>query len=137
MEDSSKAKTLETIDEDDLLWAKEQLILERATHLDSLVHKLREKRVRRVIEPILAGNYLPLDSLDDDQMYVRDLGLIVSTPQMTIANSIYREIIPRALNSLAQDSIPNEYTTWLTPNGLLNWERTWDNFLEFWRADHS
>jgi hypothetical protein len=35
--------------------AKERLILTRATHLDSLVARLGEPRVRRVIEPLLAG----------------------------------------------------------------------------------
>jgi hypothetical protein len=35
--------------------AKEHLILARATHLDSLVARLGEDRVRRIIEPLLAG----------------------------------------------------------------------------------
>ena len=34
---------------------KEQLLLARATHLDSLVARLHEDRARRVIEPLLAG----------------------------------------------------------------------------------
>lgn len=38
--------------------AKEQMILERVTHLDQLAHKLQEPRVRRVIEPMLAGTAL-------------------------------------------------------------------------------
>jgi hypothetical protein len=37
--------------------AKERLILARATHLDSLAHRLSEPRVRRVLEPVLAGTY--------------------------------------------------------------------------------
>ncbi len=35
--------------------AKERIILRRETHIDQLVDKLREERVRSVIEPILAG----------------------------------------------------------------------------------
>jgi hypothetical protein len=31
------------------------LILRRETHLDQLTDKLQEERVRRVIEPLLAG----------------------------------------------------------------------------------
>ena len=38
-----------------ILEAQEWLILRRDTHIDDLANKLREERVRRVIEPILAG----------------------------------------------------------------------------------
>ncbi len=34
---------------------------------------------------------------EDDQLYVQDLGLIRTRPQIKIDNPIYREIIPRAL----------------------------------------
>ena len=67
--------------------AKEILIPRRDTHLDSLIDRLRESRVRRVIEPILAGELLPADVLDDDIQFVQDLGLVVSGPQgLQIAN---------------------------------------------------
>jgi hypothetical protein len=46
--------------------AKERLILERQTHLDSLVEKLRDPRVRRVIEPLIAGRALTEDPYNDD-----------------------------------------------------------------------
>ena len=39
----------------DLLDAQERLVLSRQTHLDQLADKLREDRVRRVVEPILSG----------------------------------------------------------------------------------
>jgi hypothetical protein len=38
--------------------AKERLIDRRVTHLDQLADKLQEPRVRRVIEPMLAGSSL-------------------------------------------------------------------------------
>ena len=41
--------------EGDVLEAREALILRRGTHLDQLADKLREPRVRRVIEPLLSG----------------------------------------------------------------------------------
>jgi predicted HTH domain antitoxin len=86
------------IDADVIEAAKEALILRRDTHLDSLIERLREPRVRRVIEPIIAGGTLSPDVLDDDLRFARDLGLVVSGPQgLAIANPIYREVIPRAL----------------------------------------
>ena len=48
--DRSRQITVELIDQ-----AKEYLIANRVTHLDQLAHKLGEERVRRVIEPMLAG----------------------------------------------------------------------------------
>ncbi len=87
--------------------AREILILRRDTHLDSLVDRLREPRVQRVIEPILVGEAPSADVLDDDVAFAEDLGLVRSGPQgLEIANPIYREIIPRALAALTQAYLP-------------------------------
>ncbi|MCP4663255.1 MAG: ATP-binding protein, partial [bacterium] len=56
--------------------AKETLIRRRDTHLDSLIDRLREDRVRKVIEPILTGSDPEDDVFDDDIQFVEDLGLI-------------------------------------------------------------
>jgi hypothetical protein len=87
--DRSKPVTVEQMRQ-----ARESLILRRDTHLDQLADKLREPRVRRVIEPLLqnegdAGNLHP-----DDVQYVYDLGLVrVERPgQIRVANRIYQEV---------------------------------------------
>jgi len=49
-----------------LLAAKNALVLERATHLDQLVFRLREDRVKRIIQPILAGATKAEDFREDD-----------------------------------------------------------------------
>ena len=78
--------------------AKETIILERRSHIDSLVARLREPRVCRILGPMLAGTSLPMDPLDDDLGYVLGLGLVrVQRGEIQIANPIYREVIPRAL----------------------------------------
>ncbi len=46
--------------------AAENLILRRDTHLDQLLDKLREERVRRVIEPLLGG--LDLENVPEDDV---------------------------------------------------------------------
>lgn len=46
--------------------AKETIILERRTHIDSLIHKLRDPRVRKILEPMLIGNLTGDDVLEDD-----------------------------------------------------------------------
>ena len=45
--------------------AGEQLVLRRDTHLDQLADKLREERVRRVVEPVLSGE-TPAGGIPDD-----------------------------------------------------------------------
>ena len=81
-----------------ILNAKERLILNRVTHLDQLADKLMEPRVRRIIEPMLAGLNLE-DMNPDDIQYVMDLGLcrLRAGGQIEVSNSIYREVLPRAL----------------------------------------
>ncbi|WP_322762444.1 AAA family ATPase, partial [Frankia sp. Cr2] len=68
----------EPITVDHVEQAKERLILARATHLDSLASKLVESRVRRVVEPVLAGTLTQLDPYDDDLQYACDLGLVAA-----------------------------------------------------------
>ena len=52
----SASRSSEPITVDHMEQAKERLILARATHLDSLAARLAEPRVRRVIEPVIAGD---------------------------------------------------------------------------------
>jgi hypothetical protein len=117
--------------------AKEALIARRDTHLDSLVDRLREPRVRRILEPILAGELLPVDALDDDVEYVRDLGLIREGPAgLTIANPIYREVIPRALTFVMQQSLPVAQRSYAGPEGRLRFAALLEDFRAFW-AQHA
>jgi hypothetical protein len=113
--------------------AKEILIERRDTHLDSLVDRLREPRVKRVLEPILAGEFLPPDVLDDDVQFVKDLGLVASGPAgLEIANPIYREIIPRALTNVLQESLPVRRAPYIAPDGTLRFEKILEDFHAFW-----
>ena len=77
--------------------AKEALILNRVTHLHQLAERLREPRVRRVIEPVLAGAEFTGGVPKDDLDYAVDLGLVRINGSVQIANPIYREVIPREL----------------------------------------
>ena len=128
-----KAGTQEMIILEDLYRAKETLIQQRQTHLDSLISKLRESRVQRILAPILTGELLPFESIDDDLLYVQNLGLIKAQPSWSVANPIYHEVIPRALNYVLQGSIPAVYDSWQDADGKLDWPKIWDQFLEFWR----
>jgi hypothetical protein len=102
----------------------------------SLVDKLREERTRRVIEPILAGTTMEMDTYNDDLMYVRDLGLVETRPSVHIANPIYQEIIPRSLTYVMQVNITHEATWYTRPDGSLDVRALLMAFQEFF-AEHS
>ena len=127
--DRSRPITLDLIDQ-----AKEGMILERVTHLDQLAHKLQEPRVRRVIEPMLAGTE-PGEVAEDDRQYLVDLGLLKrdGAGGLVVANPIYREVLPRALAGGPQDSLPRIAPSWLNADGTLNPAALLDAFLAFWR----
>jgi hypothetical protein len=79
--------------------AKEILIRRQDTHLDSLAERLREDRVKAIIEPMLAG--LDLGNVpNEDIQFVQDLGLCHIDPLggLTIANAIYREVLREQVN---------------------------------------
>jgi hypothetical protein len=55
--------------------ASEILIRRQDTHLDSLIERVREPRVRAIVEPMLAGDTLG-DVPEDDRRFAVDLGLV-------------------------------------------------------------
>ncbi|HLO89010.1 MAG TPA: ATP-binding protein [Nostocaceae cyanobacterium] len=122
------------ITEKHILQAKEILIARQDTHLDSLAERLREPRIKAIIEPMLAGLELG-DIPNDDIQFVIDLGLCKMHPQggLTIANPIYREVLPRVLTVTPMASLPVIAPTWLTPEGELNIDALLTAFLKFWR----
>jgi hypothetical protein len=129
--DRSKPITAAMIDK-----AKEQLILRRETHLDQLVDKLSEERVRRVIAPILAGSSRPSLIPEDDILYVRDLGIITTdTGHLKIANPIYQEVIPRALTYSTQLTITHQSAWYVTQSGRLDMENLLTAFQQFFREN--
>jgi len=116
--------------------AKERLILARQTHLDSLVARLGEPRVRKVVEPLLAGT-LPVQDLEynDDVAYVRDLGLIAPKNPIRIANPIYKEVIVRVLTEGIQSVITAEPRSYLLPDGRLDFGKILAEFADWWRLN--
>ncbi|MGB3291701.1 MAG: ATP-binding protein [Phormidesmis sp.] len=114
--------------------AKEILIQRQDTHLDSLAERLRESRVRAVIEPMLAGEPLGIVP-DDDIQFLIDLGLVAWNPAggLAIANPIYREVLPRVLARGPQSGLPMIKPSWLTETGQLDREKLLATFLDFWR----
>ncbi len=124
------------VTKEDVLQAKEILIERRDTHLDSLVDKLRDKRVKSVIEPILIGETAGGEVYDDAFSYTLDLGLVaVRDGKRQIANPIYAEIIPRVLTYMLQTSIDEEPAWYVAEDGTLDMVKLINGFIEFWREN--
>jgi len=120
------------ITEHDILAAQEVLVQGRVVHLDQLADKLREERVRSVIEPLLSGadgrEFSP-----DDYDYVRDLGLIAPGDDLRIANPIYAEVIPRALTFAAQKVLRQQAAWYVNEGGGLESGKLLEAFQQFFR----
>ena len=119
--------------------AKERLILARTTHLDSLAARLAEPRVRRVLEPILAGGLLvdasDDDPYDDDLQYVRDLGLVAPDNPVRVANPIYREVIARVLAGAVEANVTAQPRAFVGRDGTLDLPGLLEEFAAFWREN--
>ena len=115
--------------------AQERLILRRETHLDQLADKLREDRVRRVVEPLLSGAEART-FIDRDLEYVRDLGLVARDRPVRIANPIYAEVVPRELTWVAQEEFEQEAAWYVDADGGLNVATLLAAFQTFFR-EHS
>jgi hypothetical protein len=118
--------------------AKEGMIIERRTHIDSLIARLAEPRVRRIVEPMLIGGRATgsADVLHDDFAYVLGLGLIaLRGGEYVIANPIYKEVIPRVLSFDQQAQLHLKPAAFLLPDGRLDMARLMKAWQEFWRED--
>ncbi|MDR1193368.1 MAG: AAA-like domain-containing protein [Peptococcaceae bacterium] len=115
------------------------IILRRDTHIDSLLERLRERRVRKIIEPIIMGGYVE-DRLSDDFQYVKDLGLISDeNERLGPANPIYAEVITRALTYTAQRTLTEDNGARQLPqymrDGRIDMDYLMRDFQQFWREN--
>ena len=123
------------ITDDDIAAARERLILRRPTHFRHIADRLDEPRVRRVIDPILAGRNHVESIPRDDRHYVRDLGLTASDGNLEIANPIYREVIPRILASSAEVRMRHDSASYRRLDGGLQVSKILAGFQQFFREN--
>ncbi|OHV63307.1 AAA family ATPase [Pseudofrankia sp. BMG5.36] len=130
-----KVHTSTSITTDDVDEAAERIIVARATHVDSLLDKLRDPRVRRIIEPILAGAEVRFDPFADDLAYTVDLGLVRRTAStVEIANPIYRNVITRVLADGLFEGVVGapQPRSFVLPDGRLDLDGLLAGFTGFW-----
>ena len=121
----------------DMEAAKERIIRERGTHLDSLMERMKEPRVRRIVEPVMLGEDVAFDELDDDVRLVLDLGILKNDcGTLSPANPMYAEIIGRYLSWGTQERMKRVIpeTPWVRDDGL-DMQGLMRAFQEFWREN--
>lgn len=121
--------------------AIQQIVLRRDTHIDSLLERLKEARVQKIIEPLILGTAIGFEDMDDDFKYVLDLGLIRKKKEkLEPANPIYGEVMLRVLSyqakmKMGSQEYPPDYPTYLKANRL-DMKKILTDFQNFWR-EHS
>lgn len=119
--------------------AQERIIYRRDTHIDILIDKLKEPRVKRVIEPILANEDEPDEGKmsNEDILYVKDMGLVTKDlgKPLRISNAIYREIIPRELTASTQQQLIQQPQWYQNADGSINMQKLLLDFQQFFRQN--
>ena len=119
--------------------AIQNIILTRPTHIDSLLERLKEDRVRRIIEPMILGEAF-IDKSSDDFLYTKDLGLIrVVNARIEPANPIYAEVIIRKLSSFTQEELQDAKYPYRMPrylkDGHIDMDFLMRDFQQFWHEN--
>ena len=73
------------------------IIEKRGNHLEYLVSRLRDERIKKCLIPILCSGPTPEDIAESEFAYVQELGLIRADRRLEISNGLYKEMIPSAL----------------------------------------
>ena len=115
--------------------ARESIISRQDTHIDSLLERLREERVRRIVEPIISGRQTDLD-FNDDARYVFDLGLLeFRKGDVAPANPIYAELIMRALTFNSEHHLPISLEGKYISGNTIRMTSLLQDFQAFWREN--
>ena len=116
------------------------IIHRRDTHIDSLLERLKEERVKKIIEPVIVGEEKGFDFTDDDYQYVLDMGLLKNEKGVLMpSNPVYADVIIRKLSSEPQMTMdpadyPPEAPAYIE-KGFLNMKKLLTDFQNFWREN--
>jgi hypothetical protein len=105
------------------------------------MERLKEERVRKIIEPLILGDSMAVDRISDDYLYARDLGLIREMGGGIVepSNKIYAEIIIRYLNYTLQENfktaMPSADLPKYIKSGKIDVNFLLKEFQVFWREN--
>jgi hypothetical protein len=117
--------------------AIQRLVLRRGMHLSDLTGYLKDKRVRKIMEPIIMGEEV-FDRSSDDFQCVMGWGLISTAGgKLAPANPIYTEAIARRLTYDIEQQFVEDRSGFLAlrymGDGRIDMDFLLRNFQRFWR----
>jgi hypothetical protein len=115
--------------------AANALMLRRETHIDSILQRLKDPRVRRVLEPVITGEDNWSNEVEEEDIqYVQDLGLLkLDQKECHPANPIYASVIIRTLTNRMERDMPKyPFSRWIKGKKLLI-SQLLKEFQKFWR----
>jgi hypothetical protein len=120
--------------------AAEILINRRDTHIDSLLTRLTDPRVIKVMDAVFAGTKSSVLIDSDDRQYCLDLGLVVKEKNLTLrpANKIYTEVMSRVITDQIQFQLDeNIYESKWNNGHKIFMTELLTSFQSFWRHNSS
>ncbi|MDR1085849.1 MAG: hypothetical protein LBP22_13595 [Deltaproteobacteria bacterium] len=118
--------------------AAETLIKRRETHIDSLLEKLTEPRVIKVMDAVFAGTKSAVPLNDDDRKYCVDLWLIIKkdTQSLRLDNQIYKKVMSRVITDQIQYALDDNISKKQLINGKVIFVNDLlTSFQEFYRKN--
>lgn len=116
--------------------AVQTIILRRDVHIDSLLERLNEQRVRKIIEPVILGFAEDIDYMSDDFKYCLNLGLIkIESGQIFPGNRTYGEVFIRTLSYNTQFVLQSKIQPSWALTDRIDMNSLLKAFQQFWREN--
>jgi len=116
--------------------AREQMILARETHLDTLAYRMEDPKIEKLMSTLITGD-VDLELAKSEAFRIcGDLGLVTMKKGVpSIANPIYKEVLARQMTFGVQAMIPEPEWQWEKPDGSLDMDALLREFQIFWREN--
>ena len=127
----------QSITRDILIRARETVIERQDIHLDVIIHKLEEPRIRNIVDRVISGVSESKPIPKADRLYAIDMGILCVNEDrvLDIANPIYREIIPRVLSEETQSALTDKTIWYQNEDKSLNMKKLLEAFTQFYREN--
>ncbi|MDR2200250.1 MAG: endonuclease NucS [Deltaproteobacteria bacterium] len=133
-----KKEYTKPVTEDSMEQAAEALIMDKHTHIDSLLERLKEPRVIRVMDSVFSGSKSKVAINSDERQYCIDLGLVVVGEGQNLqpANRIYQEVMSRVLTDPVHYALDNSIANNKYFDGpIIRISELLKNFQKYWREN--
>jgi len=115
--------------------ARDLLLERRGGLLDEVAERMRDQRLRTLVEQIAIGTARDRDLGPDELRLAIELGVVKRNAdgRPVLANPIWLGLVGRLMPNSVRSIFPTGQPTWLSEGGQLDADRLLDAFLDFWR----